>query len=143
MIDVLTSIQTAQEKGVTLKRCLMELRQKYGGISEEMLTHVKAVYHCSDEELTEITRWFPKLKAGPIALHQLTVCAPCFTHHPQLRERLLDLQRQVGDKVLHITFGGCLGACGVGPNALLDGQLYTQLDHNRPFWVRLESLIQP
>lgn len=143
MIDVLVFIQNAHAKGVTLKRCLMDLRQKYGGISDEMLSQVKTVYGCTDTELNDITLWFPKLKSGPVALHQLTVCEPCFTHHAELRERLLEIQRSVGDEVLQITFGGCLGACGVGPNALLDGQLYTQLDHNRPFWVRLESLIKP
>ena len=143
MIDVLAVIQRSHAKGVSLKRCLMELRQKYGGISDEMLTQVKVVYGCSDAELNEITRWFPKLKAGPIALHQLTVCDPCFSHHPTLRKKLLELQHVVGEEVLQIAFGGCLGACGVGPNAMLDGQLYTQLDHNRPFWARLESFIKP
>ena len=119
----------------------MELRQKYGGISVDMLLRVKETYGCSDDELAEITRWFPKLKAGTLAMHQLTICEPCWRNHQAMRERLDSLQREIGAEILQITFSGCLGACGLGPNALLDGQLYTQLDHNQPFWVRLESLI--
>lgn len=142
MIDLMATIRIAHEKVTTLKRCLMDLRQKYGGISEPMIDAVKAVYGCSDEELQEITRWFPKLKAGPLAAHQLTVCEPCWKSHPDLIERMKMIQSRCGDEVLLITPSGCLGACGVGPNALLDGQLYSQLDHNRPFWDRLESFIQ-
>jgi NADH:ubiquinone oxidoreductase subunit E len=141
MIDLQKTIQIAHDHGVSLKRCLMELRQKYGGISVDMLLRVKETYGCSDDELAEITRWFPKLKAGTLAMHQLTICEPCWRNHQAMRERLDSLQREIGAEILQITFSGCLGACGLGPNALLDGQLYTQLDHNQPFWVRLESLI--
>lgn len=142
MIDISKTIQSAFDNGTSLKRCLMELRQTHGGISDAMVEQVKKTYGCSDEELTEITRWFPKLKAGPVALHHLTVCEPCWKSHPTLREQLTEIQTALGPQILEITFGGCLGACGMGPNALLDGQLYTQLDHNRPFWARLESLIK-
>jgi NADH:ubiquinone oxidoreductase subunit E len=142
MIDLISTIRNAHEKGTSLKRSLMDLRQKYGGISDSMMDAVKDVYHCTDDELAEITRWFPKLKSGPLSAHQLTVCEPCWKSHPELMERLKEIQKRCGDEVLQITPSGCLGACGVGPNALLDGQLYSQLDHNRPFWDRLESFIQ-
>ena len=70
MIDLISAIRNAHEKGISLKRCLMDLRQKYGGISDSMMEAVKDVYHCTDAEFAEITRWFPKLKSGPLSAHQ-------------------------------------------------------------------------
>ena len=45
-------------------------------------------------------------------------------------------------EVITVTYGGCLGACDTGPNALLDGQLYTEINRHEALWLKLQSLIE-
>lgn len=139
MIDVIATIRSAYAKGNTLSQCVRDLRQSYGGLSAAMIEHLKAVYGCEEATLEPLIRWAPRLTHEPVAEHHLVVCEHCLTHQTDLQHRLLALEN---GEVITVTYGGCLGACDTGPNALLDGQLYTEINRHEALWLKLQSLIE-
>ncbi len=139
MIDVISTIRSAFAKGIPLSQCVKDLRQTYGGLSPAMIEHLKAVYGIDAMTLEPLIRWAPRLTHEPVAEHHLVVCEHCLTHQTDLKERLMTLEN---GEVITVTYGGCLGACDTGPNALLDGQLYTEIDHHEALWLKLQSLIE-
>jgi NADH:ubiquinone oxidoreductase subunit E len=121
----------------SLEACIKALRQQYGGISPAMIEHLKSVYGVDESTLESLIRWAPRLTTEPEADHQLVVCDHCLHHLTDLKSRLQSFEKTPS---IAVTFGGCLGACDTGPNALLDGQLFTEIDRQDDLWLKLESL---
>ena len=138
MRDLHPFIENLHNDQMTLEAVIKTLRKHYGGLSSAMIQSLKVVYGWSYEQLEPLIRWVPRLKGEPSSEHKLIVCDHCLHHQNELKERLMFIANT--EPLLEVTFGGCLGACDRGPNALLDGQLYTQIDHDDSLWQKLTTL---
>lgn len=145
-MDLLKLVESMKEQGVSPKRALFNLKVKHGSISNDMIETVKSVYGLSQDELKHLTGWFPQLKGKVPGRHSLILCRSCHKGDERVIQALSDLiKTPIGatseDGLFSLEVTGCMGLCALGPNAILDQQIYTSITTNTVFKNRIQTIL--
>jgi NADH:ubiquinone oxidoreductase subunit E len=145
-MDYLTLVESMKEQGYSAKRALFNLKIRQGSLSSEMIDTVKSVYALSDEELRYLTGWFPQLKGKVSGKHTLILCRSCHKGDETAITELSNwIQTPIGgtseDGLFSLEVTGCMGLCALGPNAILDQQIYTAIRTNTVFKNRIMAIL--
>ncbi len=145
-MDILKIVESMKEQGTSAKRALFNLKIRHGSLSPEMIDTVRTVYALSDEELRHLTGWFPQLKGKLSGRHTLILCRSCHKGDETAIQSLSDLiETPIGgtseDGLFSLEVTGCMGLCALGPNAILDQQIYTSITTNTVFKNRIIAIL--
>lgn len=146
-MDLLDSIKSMKDQGFSAKRVLFNLKVRHGSVSAEMMSLVKTVYGLNDDDLRAILGWFPQLKAKAIGKHTLILCQSCHKGDETFITALAQqIQTPIGgisdDGLFSLEVTGCMGLCALGPNAILDQQIYNGITTNAVFKNRILQILE-
>jgi len=141
------SIQVMKDQGFSAKRALFNLKVKYGSVSSEMMAAVKTVYQLSDDDVRYLLGWFPQLKDKAVGKHTLILCRSCHKGNDAFINELSDLiKTPIGgiseDGLFSLEVTGCMGLCALGPNAILDQQIYNAIKTNTVFKNKIKTILE-
>jgi NADH:ubiquinone oxidoreductase subunit E len=140
-------IRSMKDQGFSAKRALFTLKVKNGIVSSEMLQSVKKVYELKDEDVRYLLGWFPQLKNKAVGKHTLILCRSCHKGDETFINELSALiKTPIGglseDGLFSLEVTGCMGLCALGPNAVLDQQIYNAIKTNTVFRNRIQSILE-
>lgn len=145
-MEYLNLVESMKAQGYSAKRALFNLKIKKGSLTPEIIDTVKFVYALSDDELRYLTGWFPQLKGKVSGRHSLILCRSCHKgDETAITELSEQIQTPIGgvseDGLFSLEVTGCMGLCAVGPNAILDQQIYTSITTNTVFKNRINAIL--
>lgn len=146
-MELLESIQSMKDQGFSPKRVLFSLKVRHGSVSTDMMALVKTVYGLSDDDLRPLLGWFPQLKAKAVGKHTLILCRSCHKGDETFIKALAQqIQTPIGgiseDGLFSLEVTGCMGLCALGPNAVLDQQIYSGITTNTVFKNRILQILE-
>lgn len=146
-MDLLKVVESMKEQGVSPKRALFNLKIRNGSVNSEMLETVKQVYGLSEEELKYLLGWFPQLRDKMAGKHTLILCRSCHKGDDTAIQALSALIETPiggisGDHLFSFEVTGCMGLCALGPNAILDQQIYSGITTNTVFKNRILEILK-
>lgn len=126
---------------------MFNLKIKHGRITPELLETVKTVYALSNDEVKYLLGWFPQLKDKAVGKHTLILCKSCHkgddTYLQALSEKLKTPINGISeDGLFSLEITGCMGLCALGPNAILDQQIYNGITTNTVFRNRIDEILK-
>jgi len=146
-MDLLESIRSMKDQGFSAKRTLFSLKVRHGSVSAEMIDQVKQIYELSEDDLRAVLGWFPQLKAKVVGKHTLILCRSCHKGDDTfIRALAQQIQTPIGgtseDGLFSLEVTGCMGLCALGPNAILDQQIYNGITNNTVFKNRILEILK-
>ncbi len=146
-MDLLESIRSMKDQGFSAKRALFSLKVRHGSVSSEMIDQVKQIYGLSEADLRAVLGWFPQLKAKAVGKHTLILCRSCHKGDDTFIQALAQqIQTPLGgiseDGLFSLEVTGCMGLCALGPNAILDQQIYNGVTTNTVFKNRILEILK-
>lgn len=147
MNNLIETIRRMKEQGISPKRALFNLKIQHGRITPDLLDLVKTEYGLSEAEVKYLLGWFPQLKDKAVGKHTLIVCGSCHkgdeTYLRSLSEKLQTPINGISkDGLFSLEVTGCMGLCALGPNAILDQQIYNAITTNTVFKNRIEAILK-
>jgi NADH-quinone oxidoreductase subunit E len=124
---------------------LQDVQETYNYLPEEVLRTVSARLNVPEIEVFRVANFYKAFTLQPRGTHLLTFCMGTACHVRGSQKLVDEIAAQLGVKPGETTDDGkftvetvnCLGACALGPIAVLDGKYY---DHITP--AKLRALIQ-
>ncbi len=124
---------------------LQDIQEKEGYISQDAMRAVSTTLGAPLIEVYRVASFYKAFTLSPRGKHLITVCTGTACHvrgAPRLLDELngqLDVEpgQTTDDGMFTVESVNCLGACALGPIAVLDGQYH---DHMTP--VKLRKLIK-
>lgn len=146
-MDTIHLIETMKDQGFSAKRALFNLKIKNGVVTSEMLQNVKTAYHLSDDDVRVLLGWFPQLKDKVVGKHTLILCRSCHKGNDSFINELSALiKTPIGgssdDGLFSLEVTGCMGLCALGPNAILDQQIYNAILTNTVFRNKINAILE-
>jgi NADH:ubiquinone oxidoreductase subunit E len=146
-MDLKTTIVMMKEEGLPPKRVLFNLKVKEGKVSEEAIHLIKEIYDLSENELRSLFGWFPQVKDKVLGKHSLLLCRSCHKGDETFIKSLSELiKTPIGevseDGLFSFELTGCMGMCALGPNAILDQQIFNKITDNPSFDQKLRSILE-
>jgi len=146
-MDLQVWIQEMKDQGVSPKRALFNIKVRKGSVSSEAFSLVKQIYQLNETELKLLLGWFPQLKDKPIAKHQLLICKSCQKGDETFINKISNMldtpiNSISSDGLISIEMTGCMGLCALGPNAVLDQQIYNSINTNTVFRNKLKQILE-
>ena len=124
---------------------LQDVQQAEGYISEDLMCAVSERLRVPLIEVYRVASFYKAFSLQPRGKHVITVCTGTACHVRGAARMLDEVSGQLGiepgqttdDQLFTVESVNCLGACALGPNAVLDGVYH---DHMTP--GKLRKLIQ-
>lgn len=140
--EVLTGRQNQPHQ---LIEVLQDIQEKEGYISQEAMRSVSATLGTPLIEVCRVASFYKAFALSPPGRHSITVCTGTACHVRGAPRLLDELQGQLGvapgqtteDDLFTVQSVNCLGACALGPIAVVDGEYH---DHMTP--GKLRELVQ-
>jgi len=144
--DVLeTILENRRSQPQQLIEVLQDVQNAFGYICEEAMTTVSKELGVPLIEVYRVANFYKAFSLTPRGRHVLTICMGTACH-VRGAPRLLDEARgqlriepgqTTQDKMFTLERVNCLGACALGPIAVLDGDYYRNMTPNK-----LRKLVQ-
>lgn len=124
---------------------LHDLQEEHGHLPEEALTTVAARLGIPLIEVFRVANFYKAFKLTPRGRHVLTLCMGTACHVRGAEKLVDEVAGQLGIAAGETTADGeitletvnCLGACALGPVAIIDGKL-----HDHVSYAKLRSLLK-
>jgi NADH:ubiquinone oxidoreductase subunit E len=124
---------------------LQDVQDAYNYLPEEVLLTVSERLNVPQIEVFRVANFYKAFTLQPRGKHLLTICMGTACHVRGAQKLIDDITALLGIKPGETTDDGkftletvnCLGACALGPVAVLDGNIY---DHMTP--AKLHALVQ-
>lgn len=124
---------------------LQDVQETYNYLPEEVLLTVSERLKVPQIEVFRVANFYKAFTLEPRGKHLLTICMGTACHVRGAQKLVDEITARLGIKPGETTDDGkftvetvnCLGACALGPVAVLDGKYY---DHMTP--AKLHALIQ-
>jgi NADH-quinone oxidoreductase subunit E len=122
-------------KGRVLIELLQEVSEHYRYLPPEALQHISTAMEVPLSRLYSLATFYQDFKLKPQGRHRLVICTGTACHvkgaaaivDVLCRELNLKPGETTRDGKLTLATVNCIGLCGVGPVAMLDGQYHSQL----------------
>jgi bidirectional [NiFe] hydrogenase diaphorase subunit len=110
---------------------LHKAQELFGFLSPELLATIARSLHLPPSRVYGVATFYHFFSLAPQGEHSCTVCLGTACYVKGAAELLSDLERYVGvdaggttsDGQVSLVVARCLGACGVAPAAVLDGEV--------------------
>jgi NADH:ubiquinone oxidoreductase subunit E len=144
-VDVVEKIlRTRNDSPEDLIEVLHDMQQSCSYLPEEALILVSKRLNVPLIEVFRVANFYKAFKLTPQGRHLLTLCVGTACHVRGADKLLDEVSGQLGIKPGETTADGeitletvnCLGACALGPVAILDGTLHAHMSH-----MKLRSLV--
>lgn len=114
---------------------LQQAQEIYGYLPEEVLHIISEEINVSVSELYGVVSFYTQFTVNPKGVHQVSVCMGTACYVKGAGELLERVERNLGCKAGSITEDGqfsidgtrCVGACGLAPVMIVDGDVYGRL----------------
>lgn len=127
-----------QYQGDALIEVLHKAQELYGFLSPELLSEVAQRLHLPPSRVYGVATFYHFFSLAPQGEHTCTVClgTACYVRGASLLLR--ELEELTGMKAGHTSADGrlslltarCLGACGIAPAAVIDGEVVGHADRS-------------
>ncbi len=146
-MDKAQLIQSFKDQDYSLQRTLFTLKLQKIELSFETMALIQEIYGVSTAKLLQIKTGHPIQSGKQEGLHTLLMCRSCQKGDPMLVEQVSKLiDTPIGstssDGWISFDWMGCMGLCGVGPNAMLNQKIYPSINTNPFFIQRLTQLLE-
>lgn len=137
MADQLASIiQNYQEGKTSLIGLLQDMAAEYGYIPEDKLEEVSEITRVPLSRLYSLCTFYASMRLEPIGEHYCAVCVGTACHVRGASQVVEEMERNLRIKAGETTEDGkftletvnCVGACALGPLAVIDGDYHGKLD---------------
>ncbi|MBS3819085.1 NAD(P)H-dependent oxidoreductase subunit E [bacterium] len=111
---------------------LHEIQQKYGYIPPQTLSSIAKHLKISEAEIYGVLTFYKGFSLEPKGKHRVTICMGTACHVRGAPMILDEFERQMGikpeetseDKLFSLETVNCVGACALGPIAIIDGKYH-------------------
>ena len=137
MADTLDTIIEGYTSGKTsLIGLLQDMSSEYGYIPEDKLETVSEETKVPLSKLYSLCTFYASLRLEPTGEHYCAVCVGTACHVRGAAQVVEEIERNLGIKAGETTEDGkftletvnCVGACALGPLAVIDGEYHGKLD---------------
>jgi len=130
-----TLITRQEGKGRGLIELLQDVSEHFGYLPPEALRYISEKMNVPLTRLYSIATFYQDFKLKPQGKHRLVVCAGTACHvkgaagivDVLCRELKIKPGETTADGKLTLSTVNCIGLCGVGPVAIMDGEYHSQL----------------
>jgi NADH-quinone oxidoreductase subunit E len=137
--DVLAIQQKHGEARSELVAILSEIQAKYGYLPVEALRIVADRMRCSLVDIYGVATFYASLSLKPRGKHHVCVCLGTACHVRGAAGVAEEFERQLkiragettADREFTLETVNCLGACALGPVAVVDGQYFSKVARSR------------
>lgn len=128
-------IQKYPKKQNELIHILHEVQSKYGYIPSQAISDIASHLKISESEIYGVLTFYKAFTLQPKGKHVVTICMGTACHVRGAPMILDEFQRQLGieagetteDKMFSLETVNCVGACALGPIAIIDGEYRGQM----------------
>lgn len=139
-----------KEKLGPVKLMLHDVQHELGYIPFEAMEEISKATLTPVAEIYGVVSFYTQFTTEPKGKHVVNICmgTACYVKGSQLlldRVSLLTKSPVNGtseDKLFSLDATRCLGACGLAPACVLDGQVYGNANNNKAFEEELKKIIK-
>lgn len=121
-----------EEKQEELIHILHEIQNKYGYIPPLAISTIARHLKMSEAEIYGVLTFYKAFSLEPKGKHRVTICMGTACHVRGAPMILDEFKRQMGiepgetseDKLYSLETVNCVGACALGPIAIIDGEYH-------------------
>ena len=126
------------EKG-TIIGLMQDIHGEYRYLPEEVLVRVSAELDIPMAKLYTLATFYKSFRLEPVGKHHVRVCIGTACHVNGATKIVETLERELGiksgqtteDNQFTLETVNCLGACALGPLALVDGEYHGKIDQGK------------
>jgi NADH-quinone oxidoreductase subunit E len=126
------------EKG-TIIGLMQDIHGEYRYLPEEVLLRVSAELDIPMAKLYTLATFYKSFRLEPVGKHHVRVCIGTACHVNGATKIVETLERELGvksgqtteDNQFTLETVNCLGACALGPLALVDGEYHGKIDQGK------------
>lgn len=126
------------EKG-TIIGLMQDIHGEYRYLPEEVLLRVSAELDIPLAKLYTLATFYKSFRLEPVGKHHVRVCIGTACHVNGATKIVETLERELGvksgqtteDNQFTLETVNCLGACALGPLALVDGEYHGKIDQGK------------
>lgn len=115
---------------------LHDIQKEYNYLPEKALRNVASIMNISLVDVYGVATFFTSFSLQPRGKHQVLVCLGTACHVRQAQSLVNEASRFLGieagetteDMLFSLDAANCLGACALGPIAVIDGKYHGQMD---------------
>ncbi len=131
-----TIIDNYKQKKTSLIGLLQDMASEYGYIPEDKLEHVSEETGVALSRLYSLCTFYASLRLEPMGEHHCSICVGTACHVRGASQVVEEIERKLGINAGETTEDGkftvetvnCVGACALGPLAVIDGEYHGKLN---------------
>lgn len=131
-----TIIDNYKQKKTSLIGLLQDMASEYGYIPEDKLEQVSQETRVALSRLYSLCTFYASLRLEPMGEHHCSICVGTACHVRGASQVVEEIERKLGINAGETTEDGkftvetvnCVGACALGPLAVIDGEYHGKLN---------------
>jgi len=125
-----------KEKNNELIPILQEVQEEFGYVPEEAMTGIAGFLGVPKSRVYSVTTFYAQFRLTPIGRNHIMVCRGTACHVRGATRILEEMEKLLGiqegettsDREFSLETVACIGACGVGPNLVINKNTYGRLN---------------